>query len=1142
MTKLIKLYIPILTLALVLANNNVTAIPTDAEHYKNINDDGAWCWFSDPRAVYHKGKYSRTYIGYVNSHGDIIISSYDHDTTKIETKTIHKALQKDDHTNPSILFLQDGRLMIFYSRHGSPDGSYTITSKNPEDIHNWNQPILHKYNGRKKIARGYCYTNPIMLSAEQNKIFMFYRGDNWKPNFTYSNDQGKTWHHGKIFIGGKIKDNRPYLKVTSNNIDKIDFAFTDGHPRTTPLNSIHYMYYSKGRCYKADGTKIGTIGQKPINPKSTDLVYDAKKENQRAWVWDVAEDKTGKPIIVYTKFKSETEHIYCYARWDGTKWNNTTLGKAGKWFPQTKKEKKEREPHYSAGIYLDHQNPNNLYLAKPINGIMEIIKMSTTDNGQTFTQTQITKNSKYNNVRPYITQNIPPYTKPNLFWLNINDHYIHYSNYKTALKMNIKNIENKSEISPIAIKNIMEQVANWQIKHPKHHPLDWTNGAYLAGMSAWADIADNDQYYKYLKQWGDDNKWKLKSRIYHADDHCIGQTYLELYRHYKDPKMIADCKQKFNYIIKHQSKQGLKFGVPHCLDRWSWCDAIFMGPTVLAKLATITGEQKYLNFMHQEFMATTNYLYSKKEHLYYRDSRYFTQKEANQKPVFWGRGNGWVLGGLATIITELPTNWKHRPTYIKIFKQMAEVIAKQQQPDGLWRASMLDPNSYPNPETSSSGFFIYGLAWGINNGILDKKKYQLIVEKGWQALTKCVFANGKLGYIQPIGKDPKKVTAQMTEVYGVGAFLLAGAELYKLSLTKNKTYKKISATNPTNQPRTQDTIQINFAQLNISPKNIIVMDLDTGKILTNQLIDTNQDQKIDLLIFQSNFDPKQTRNFLIFNNKQILPPTPKTTCYARFVPERLDDFAWENDRIAFRMYGPALQKKPGNFAGNGIDVWVKRVSYPIINKWYKGRNYHKDNGEGMDGYKVGHTRGCGGIGLWENNKIIGAKHWISQKTITTGPIRTTFELTCAPYKINNRTITQKLRISLDAGSNLNKIEAYFTIDDNKPQQIIIGITRRGKAGIMLYNQEDNWFSYIEPTMPHAGKTYCGVILPNQPATFKDAQQHGMFLTTIRNKQTLTYYAGAAWNQNPNFKNNNKWLQYISQKAKSIKKPLIIKIN
>jgi len=347
----------------------------------------------------------------------------------------------------------------------------------------------------------------------------------------------------------------------------------------------------------------------------------------------------------------------------------------------------------------------------------------------------------------------------------------------------------KTDLTKNDIKTVLKAVADWQVRTPlTHDPGDWTNGALYSGMVEWASIAGNDSYYEWLKGISGKLNWTYyihtnPLRKYHADDYCVGQTYIELYRKYKDKNMIKPMRDYLDLIMKEPAKGDLKFVNTKeywATQRWSWCDALFMGPTVWAKMGNVTGKKKYFNFMYQEYKVSTDYLYDKEEHLYFRDSNYFTRKEANGTKVFWGRGNGWVFAGLPIIIRELPAKYEHMDYFVTIYQDMAAKILSLQSADGFWHASLLDPASYPNPEMSATAFFVYGLAWGINNGYLDKATYLPAVVKGWKSMVTSVWPDGKVGFIQPIGADPKSVTKEMTEVYGVGGFLMAGTEITRL--------------------------------------------------------------------------------------------------------------------------------------------------------------------------------------------------------------------------------------------------------------------------------------------------------------------------------------------------------------------------
>lgn len=340
------------------------------------------------------------------------------------------------------------------------------------------------------------------------------------------------------------------------------------------------------------------------------------------------------------------------------------------------------------------------------------------------------------------------------------------------------------------MKQTMKRVADWQIAHMKEVPygdLNWVNATFYLGLYRWAELAEREDqdtsYFDWLMRLGRRNYWQVDKRMYHADDVCVAQTYLLMYDKYKRREMLIPTQARLEWVIEHPSRGSfeLDYSDASTLERWTWCDALFMAPPVYLHMYNITGDKKYIRFMDKEYKATYDYLFDKEDSLFYRDQRYFSQKEANGAKVFWGRGNGWVLGGLVELLRGLPGGSKYRPFYQDLFVRMARRIVACQGKDGFWHASLLDPASYPSPETSASGFFVYALAYGINEGLLPRQDFLPAAEKGWKALLSAVDKDGKLGYVQPIGADPKKVTREMTEVYGPGAFLLAGTEIYRLT-------------------------------------------------------------------------------------------------------------------------------------------------------------------------------------------------------------------------------------------------------------------------------------------------------------------------------------------------------------------------
>ena len=413
-------------------------VPT-GESYRSFTRDGAWCWFSDPRAIYYEGDEKKTYSGWVDSLGNIVVATYDHSGGSIETHILHKDFEKDDHNNPSFLMDPQGRLMVFYTRHATGNSPiFLARAKHKESITQW-EPLqklrLNDTIAYAGLSNTYTYTNIVRLSEEDNKLYLFWRGADFKPNFSVSADNGGTWEEGKILILPEriYRDRRPYLKVASNNKDIIHFAFTDGHPHVEPTNSIYYARYQNGSLYKANGDKIIDWSQLPVDPKQTDVVYDATESKEKAWIWDVAENKEGQPVIVYATFPSDTTHVYYYSTYDNGKWNNHRLVDAGSWFPHTPPATREREPNYSGGIVLDHQDPSQVYLSREKNGVFEIERWSTDDKGKTWRVTEITRDSHADNVRPFVVRNHSD-DPPQLLWMSL-DKYVHYTDYRAEIKM-----------------------------------------------------------------------------------------------------------------------------------------------------------------------------------------------------------------------------------------------------------------------------------------------------------------------------------------------------------------------------------------------------------------------------------------------------------------------------------------------------------------------------------------------------------------------------------------------------------------------------------------------------------------------------------------------------------------------------------
>ena len=759
-----------------------------AEDYQVITRDGAWCWFSDPRAIYVDDK---MFGGFVDKEGSIWAFCYDPSTCQSKQYKLFNKLDYDDHANPSIMALSDQRLVLFFSAHGGTKNSpiYYAVSKYPSDISSWEE--VQEINPEMEGSLGVCYTNPVMLSDENNRVYLFFRGRDFKPTCIYTDDL-KTWSQPINLVRndpGYGQGGRPYTKITTNHKDKIFFAFTDAHPRDRATNSIYFMMYKNGKICKADGTVVSeTLGS--IIPSQVDKVYDATRTFDKAWIWDIAFDESEKPILVYARFSDrDNKHSYWYARWNGIKWENHKITDAGQWFQRTEyvKEKPEYECNYSGGVYLDHENPNILYTSRPINDRFEIEKWTFTGVKQKWITEAITYQSEKDNVRPFVVRNHRG-SQPSVLWM-YNYKYPGFKAYDCAIRTDqeAKGFSSKWNKKDITI--VADTVFRWVMKtyqkDKNYCNQGWVSGVLYNGLFDWAEITDKKEYFDFMKRIFSRYYWQLGNRMYHGDDLCVGQVYLDMYAKYKQEKMWIPTKARIDWIIENPPIGNIDItkGVS---DRWWWCDALYMAPAIFTRLYTLTGDKKYLKFAHKEYLDCYEHLYDKDEHLFFRDGKYLNAKDEKGGKVFWSRGNGWVLGGLAEVLKYLPEeDKKYRPFYEQLLQEMSEKIASLQREDGYWRTNLLNADIYPMPETSGTGLFTYAIMYGINQGILPADKYLPIVRKGWDAMVKAVNTEGKVGWTQMVAQKPGKVVKKDTRAYSVGSLLMIASELYRY-LDNNK--------------------------------------------------------------------------------------------------------------------------------------------------------------------------------------------------------------------------------------------------------------------------------------------------------------------------------------------------------------------
>ncbi|SHH32248.1 glycoside hydrolase family 88/105 protein [Wenyingzhuangia marina] len=347
-----------------------------------------------------------------------------------------------------------------------------------------------------------------------------------------------------------------------------------------------------------------------------------------------------------------------------------------------------------------------------------------------------------------------------------------------------KKVLEKMQLANEYFMNKWQDVGKTIITNKERPSNIWTRGVYYEGLMALHEIYPKEEYYKYAYDWAEFHDWGFRNgnANRNADDYCAAQTYIDLYNLEPDAKKLKNTKACINMLLNTPQ-----------LDDWSWIDAIQMGMPVFAKLGVLENDDRYYEKMYDMYMYSRDKhgdhgLYNPKDGLWWRDADFDPPyTEPNGEDSYWSRGNGWVIAALAKVLTIIPKDAPHREQYMMDLKSMAQALVPIQRKDGFWNVSLHDPKHYGGKELSGTALFVYGMAYGVNNGILDKETYLPVIEKAWNAMIKDgVHKNGFLGYLQSTGKEPKDGQPLSYdkipdfEDYGLGCFLLAGAEVYRI--------------------------------------------------------------------------------------------------------------------------------------------------------------------------------------------------------------------------------------------------------------------------------------------------------------------------------------------------------------------------
>ena len=644
---------------------------------------------------------------------------------------------------------------------------------------------------------------------------------------------------------------------------------------------------------------------------------------------------------------------------------------------------------------------------------------------------------------------------------------------------------------------------------------NWVAATFYVGASRLARVSDDTRTLRFLSAVADHYNYSVRGArsgktMLNADDIAIGDLYQELYARRGQEGVLMPLRQRLDWQVPYLARAE---DTPALV--WWWADALYMAPPVFARMTAITGDPKYLNAADKEWRRTAARLWVEDEKLFLRDERFKDEnhRDADGDRIYWSRANGWVMGGLVRWLESVPADFAGLAFYVDLFQKMAGRVAGLQQEDGLWRASLLEPEAYPEAETSGSVFYVYALAWGINHGLLDRDTYLPHVLKGWAGLNRHILANGLVGAAQKTGDQPVSTDPQDVGLYASGTYILAGLEVASL----NDPVRSLPLAEPT-----RDTAEVIAATTPVPPAPVTVVGAEEIRRRDAEMRATSA----------LSYDPSALNRPSTIEPLESPPEDQRRPrAVARFAPDRLDDLLWENDRVAHRIYGPTLEAREAP-SGSGIDVWAKRVRYPFMDRQLKFPNYHVDRGEGLDYYDVGRGRGAGGLGIWYDNKLWTSRNFSTYQIDKTGGDEARFSVTYRPWPVDVvRTVAERREFSLPLGSNFTRMTSTLTSNSDAPLIVAIGISKRSNdngRGFVTRDAAHGRLMFWEPENPEHGSL--GIALAVDPATvegFTEDADNYLILVRVTPGQSFTYYMGSAWDRGLDFATRSAWEDFVA---------------
>lgn len=652
----------------------VKATGHTSEEFKSITFNGGYNWTESAQsnAVSFKGKQDRTYVSWVDNYGDVHVGAYDNKSGEISSKQIFDNKENTAVTSTSLSVNAEGQVSVFVG-FAQDELSFMAVASSDESIEEWD---IKQFQ-----STGMYSIQPVKSTSEKGAIDLYWQ-----------NKEGDVFY-AKAVNKDSALDNKQLLskevsnfKVITDKENGVHVVFTKNSKEANGESQLYYVKIKEGKVSQENGTAVQDLAKGTLSTDQLTSLSENTSGNA-VWAWDIALTAENYPVIVYSTTTDTVKANYSRVVWNGKKWENKLLADANGQFAYTKET---IAPYQVGGVTIDENSSDILYVSIKRGDFFEIEKWKTTNKGKSWKVEQLTSGSTMDNLLPMSVKGAVANQTPQVIWLqntnkefgvnrleNTNEWFLKRA--ITAVKLDVLSPIINQPLDTTQIKQIMHEVADWQLVSPRYNTgmltaTNWHYGAFYVGLRALYEMEEESRYKDELINIGQAYDWQLMDDIFHADRLAVVDNWAWLYTLENDPYMVDKSQWALDIHLAQNYKKltDVRFKKsPYKHHWWTWCDALFMAPPSFVEMWKVTGEEKYLDYMSEQWWKTSDYLYSEQDSLFFRDDRFFEKRSENDKKIFWSRGNGWVVSALARILTYLPEDYPTRKKFEDQYKQIA---------------------------------------------------------------------------------------------------------------------------------------------------------------------------------------------------------------------------------------------------------------------------------------------------------------------------------------------------------------------------------------------------------------------------------------------------------------------------------------